>query len=112
MVPPMLTDAALTVKLIHVPAVTVWFSGIVSVGGPVRGAGPMLKLYVAEVVQFSVCTVRSLNNTWVPLMTWRFLMLSLIAQSEFACVNPRVFVPGTTIMVSEIGTHIWPLAGL
>jgi hypothetical protein len=33
MVPPMLTDTALTVKLIHVPAVTVWFPGTVSVGG-------------------------------------------------------------------------------
>jgi hypothetical protein len=29
----MLTDEAATVKLIHVPAVTVWFPGRVSVGG-------------------------------------------------------------------------------
>jgi hypothetical protein len=31
--PPVLTDVAVTVKLIHVPATTVWFAGIASVGG-------------------------------------------------------------------------------
>jgi hypothetical protein len=33
MVPPVLTDAAVTVKLIHAPAVPVWFPGTASVGG-------------------------------------------------------------------------------
>jgi hypothetical protein len=33
MMPPMFKDAAVMVKLIQVPAVTVWFPGTVSVGG-------------------------------------------------------------------------------
>ena len=33
MVPPLFIDPLVTVKLIHVPAVTVWFPGTVSVGG-------------------------------------------------------------------------------
>jgi hypothetical protein len=32
-VPPVLTGVAVTVKLIHVPAVTIWFPGTVNVGG-------------------------------------------------------------------------------
>ena len=32
-VPPVLTDVAVTVKLIHAPVVTVWFLGMVNVGG-------------------------------------------------------------------------------
>src|SRR2546427_4644404 len=47
MAPPMLTDVAVTVKLIHVPAVTVWFPGTVSVGGIKAST---LRVMLAEVL--------------------------------------------------------------